>query len=266
MRRTSCFVILTILLFLLAPGKQLGCLEGEWENNDPALENIADGQIMGMTRHYKPTPIKVIEVIEKDDYGRILFKTSNALTFDLGMSRVTAYIIAQKEDGETGYCLPDICYELVQYYDGEISEERLQDLKARNGWNTEPDGRGWASYGKPKSKFYKYNAVERTVFSVLKLDPDNDRCITVTYVESDANGLMLFGDLVEIKEQTDESGGLFGWLIPGGKTKAVKHLYLMVTDKYYNCIAYELVENIEDLSELTIKLKEEAGWEQVYEF
>ena len=40
----------------------------------------------------------------------------------------------------------------------------------------------------------------------------------------------------------------------------------MVTDKDYNCIAYELVENIEDLSELTIKLKEEAGWEQVYEF
>lgn len=107
-------MILTILLFLLALGI-LGCVEGEWENNDPALKNIADGQIMGMTRHYKPTPIKVIEVIEKDDYGRILFKTSNALTFDLGMSRVTAYIIAQKEDGETGYCLPDICYELVQY-------------------------------------------------------------------------------------------------------------------------------------------------------
>jgi hypothetical protein len=67
-------------------------------------------------------------VLEKDDYGRIMFTYSapNMITQETG----TALVICQQIDREYVYFYEDICY-ILQDYDGDAAET----LKAQNDWN-----------------------------------------------------------------------------------------------------------------------------------
>lgn len=218
-----------------------------WRNNDPALESVADCEIMGMSRHVLGTPHKTIKVLETDDYGRVLFSTFN----DLGNHRkgfsVTAYVVCQRTDGNTGYCLPDVCYELVQFKD-ELPEDRMLDLKARNGWNTEPTGEGWVECRSFTNKAVDTDALVELFESAAGLKVYNNLgAIEHFYIESDANGNILYGLIFYYEGQQSDAA----------------HLYLISTDSDNNVLGYLEVNGIEKLPETVINLKIMVGWEQL---
>lgn len=240
-RRIVISWLLLLIILLTAAGCSCSSVDPDTIS---ALENVADWQIMGMGTTFPPGgAFRRIKILEEDDYGRIFFIKSNKLTRD-SESEVTAYVICQKTDGGTGYCLPDICYELVQY-GAELSEDRVLELKERNGWGTEPDDTGWASYNVFGIINFNEKSVLRAVDSMCGSGADIERSYT-RYMESDQNGLNMFGCVLISKADSSSQ------------------LYLAVLDTNNVCISCREVENIEDLTEIKIELKSEVGWEQRY--
>ena len=243
-------VLLCVVCALLAA--MTGCINMlSYRDNDPALENVANAQIMGMERQISGMTPKVIKVLEKDDHGRVLFSTFNALSSHRKGFGVTAYVICQAVDGEKGYCLPDICYELVQGR-SDLPEDRMLDLKARNGWNTEPDKNGWVECGDWTDEETDSHAVWQALAEAAGLEIREDSFDDI-YMESDANGLKMLGAVFNVEGEHYTGGEL------------MYRLYLAVFDADNNCVACKEVEDIENLAKVKTELKECVGWAQVFE-
>ncbi len=237
---SSVFIIIAFIVLCV-------CCKGiyAYRHNDPALENVDDWQIMGMNGHPLGTSPKVVKVLEKDEYGRVLFKTFNTtLSYHMEGASVTAYVICQAMDGETGYCLPDICYELTNMKDA-LPKDRMADLKTRNGWNTEPDKSQYVACNKFFYEKTDENKIRLSVSNAAGLDIDEIRFET-RYMETDGAGRKLYG----IVFNSANDGGIV-------------HRYLVVFDKNYKCINYKEFDSFLELAKLKTEIKESVGWEQL---
>lgn len=244
-KRTALIAILIIAAALVGCKAMLS-----YRNNDPALENAANAQIMGMERQIAGMTPKVIKVLEKDDHGRVLFSTFNALSSHRKGFGVTAYVICQAVDGEKGYCLPDICYELVEGRK-DLPADRMLDLKTRNGWNTEPDKPGWVECGEWTYEEPDGHAVRQTLAEAAGLEIREDSFDDI-YMESDANGLKMIGAAFNVEGEHYTGGEL------------MYRLYIAVFDEDNNCIACREVEDIENLAKVKTELKAAVSWAQMY--
>lgn len=124
--------VLFWLLILLLMTKIVSCCGYdphfmEWHNEASALHICASYAVTGS--FYPDVKGKVTEILEKDCYGRILFKYY-CRSYLAGEQAEAAVVICQKYDNDYVYYYEDVCY-----INREYSEEDIAALKAVNDWD-----------------------------------------------------------------------------------------------------------------------------------
>ena len=111
--------------------------EFEYQGDYPELFSSALGSILG-TIGYEPHGLgfipPTIEILEVDDFGRVLFAYSEDSTGDTtGFSR----LILQKTEGEYAYFYPHYNFITNRYRSRSFTLEEINALKEANRWNQE---------------------------------------------------------------------------------------------------------------------------------
>jgi len=101
----------------------------------PELFSVAMGSILGAEGLYLGGIGADIEVLEEDNYRRVLF--TYIVESDVYPTR---YIIMQKCDGEYAYFYPH--YNFISSMSRGVSDEALDMLKEANSWNREMSDAG----------------------------------------------------------------------------------------------------------------------------
>lgn len=136
--RIKAFVLIFTLLisaFLFA-----GCTYRGYKGEQPELYSVAWASIptlSGFRSNGEALYDAVVEVLETDDYGRILFSYSEDVRDYDGFG---CYIlIMQRTDGEKAYYYSDDCYIYMDYENSnvliDVDSSEIEDLKALNDWN-----------------------------------------------------------------------------------------------------------------------------------
>ena len=129
-------VVISVLLLLSMPFVLPGCYRygDDYQGEYPDLYSVAIHSIAGTTGHCmcEISYDSIIEVIEKDSYGRILFsywENNTISTYNL--------VISQEVEGNYIYFYPD--YNFISSRLDDFSEKEINELKKRNDWNKEID-------------------------------------------------------------------------------------------------------------------------------
>ena len=201
------------LIVLLAILLLRACSYTGYGGEHTDLYAVAVNNVFGLWGHcsngealYDP----VIEIIETDEYGRVLFfydeyyDDSIDPTIDYGM----AFVIMQKSEDGYVYYYQDACY--APYFDTQddfstvmerVDPALIEDLKARNDWNEEIDETKCTAAKlqkkKPKGQLgmdkYDFN---RVVYTYAKANgyqgTDKTHCRFFKYCNADADGKELY--------------------------------------------------------------------------
>lgn len=93
-----------------------------------------------------------IEVVEKDEYGRILFRFSSRSSLyhdalnsspDESPVNLRAYMICQKSSSNSVYYIENVCYLTAKSWD-DFTDDILTDFKQTNMWNQELTEENWS--------------------------------------------------------------------------------------------------------------------------
>lgn len=225
-------IILAILCFILL------CAFTGCGKTDPAFGKIVSAQVPAFWNFGDEPPVRITE-LDTDDYGRILFKAEKTDYF-YSNKYLCGYFICQEKDSETGWYIPDVCYELI--FDGDLPKDRMDDLKARNGWNTEPDETAW----KPGAEWYIGGIndadLEPFFLSETGLNKGNfHNC----YLGKDGNGLMLTEAVYRSYEEGSES-----------------ELYIIVLNDSLEIIYIKKVDDYLRIADEIVSAKQAAGWKE----
>ncbi|MBQ9779709.1 MAG: hypothetical protein IJW00_02070 [Clostridia bacterium] len=154
-----CVAIFVVLLINLS-----SCFfaidPGPYSGNRDDLYSLVTCNIPGAPGSENAT----IEVVETDDYGRILFRFScrssfyyDAVNSLAGESPVNlrAYMICQKSSAGSVYYMENVCYLTAKSWD-EFSDDVLTAFKQANMWNREPNEKNWAVCNIKQTPDYDY--------------------------------------------------------------------------------------------------------------
>lgn len=182
------------------------------------------------------------EIIETDDYGRILYSytTYNAI---LNVENCTATVICQKIDDDYIYFYEDVCYIV-----SGISEQTVDDLKEENDWNKELDK------SKLSQRLYR---VSLDLFIVDDLDYDD---LDVAW--SDFENETKTSDLKQISNAflgqpypTNETS--MWWRSVEKDSEIVNYVIIFKEDKVLD---YIVIEDVSKLPETLHSFKQKNGW------
>ena len=149
------FVAILILVFLAMLGA-IGPSGRYYRGDYPELYTVAINSILGSRgfRQYSRPAQVMLEVIDADDYGRVMFFYTEVYWHNLSRDNISAYnlIISQKSDGEYVYFYPYFNFISVDHMiflsrprsmpDFSLlvdvfTEEAIAELKEINSWNQE---------------------------------------------------------------------------------------------------------------------------------
>ena len=177
------------------------------------LYTVAVNNVFGLSGYNSNGEVlydPVIEIIETDEHGRVLFfydeyyDDSIDPTINYGM----AFVIMQKSEDGYVYYYQDTCY--APYFDTRddfhtvmecVDPLLIEDLKARNDWNEEIDEARCttAKMQKQKSKgeLIEYDwQLDKVIYSYAKANgyqgTDKRHCRFFKYCNADANGKELY--------------------------------------------------------------------------
>lgn len=201
------------LIVLLAILLLRACSYTGYGGEHTDLYTVAVNNVFGLSgyrsngeRHYDP----VIEIIETDEHGRVLFfydeyyDDSIDPTIDYGM----AFVIMQKSEDGYVYYYRDACY--APYFDTQddfstvmerVDPMLIEDLKARNDWNEELNEAKCTAAKmqkkKPKGELIEYDwQLNKVIYSYAKANgyqgTDKTHCRFFKYCNADADGKELY--------------------------------------------------------------------------
>ena len=191
-----------------------------------------------MFRHDLKGHESEVSVIERDDYGRILFeyKTNNFI-FE---QEKTAYVICQAIDSDYVYFYEDKCY--VFEFDNEFTE-----LKSNNDWDCELDY-SQMSRRSNKTTFDLYISVELK----LNINIFKDACSKHLNIAESKIKDCCFDDI------DLDNKSLFYMVVEA----EIEKKYVIIVDEEYNVFSMEITDGFE-LSDLA-QFKSKCGWKSFY--
>ena len=132
-----------------------------------------------------------IEVIEEDEYGRILFSYSMNISYVYtGYESIRIIAICQESDRRRTYYYEDQCFIISDSYEN-ISQEDIDNLKADNDWGEPLNEDEYSSRPiKPKySDFYRMGA--RDIF-ISEIDVEDTLEVSCGFTDYDGISKILF--------------------------------------------------------------------------
>ena len=223
-------------------------------NQTVQLIKLAHANAFGTAINYGPHSGE-IKILERDEFGRILYRYSDMSQF---YPKITyTYIICQKLVKDYAYCYPDICFEIVNKGE-KLSNDRLDELKARNDWNKPLDeskelfDTGSLSECDVYKKYIGIDELQEVFLSQVK-EADVDYS-TGTIMRIDEDGKILAVMLLRKK-----SNSSFSW------TNKEQHVYFMILDKDHKLIEGGLaeVDDIYDYRQQLSDLKQSMDWHEI---
>ena len=179
------------------------------------------------------------EVLEEDDYGRILFSVQDYCI--LSGDDETATVIMQKYDRRYVYFYEDICYTLDSF------SETVDELKERNDWEKPLD----------EAKMSR-RRVQYSLDNYLQLDSESEfnRIMTKWKMRLAIDGASIVNYSI-----TDFNGthGLYV-IVLETKEKEKEYYFSIIDDSSYED-AYEKIDDLSDYREELISFKESCGWQ-----
>ena len=179
------------------------------------------------------------EVLEEDDYGRILFSMTDRCIF-LGEDE-TATVIMQKYDRRYVYFYEDICYTLDSF------SETVDELKERNDW------------GEPlnESKMSR-RRVKYSLDNCLILEDESDFYKTKARWEK---ALEKDGASIVNCSISDFNGAQILYVIVVETEAKEKECYFSIVDDSSYETEYWKIENLSDYREELAAFKKSCGWQ-----
>ena len=179
------------------------------------------------------------EVLEEDDYGRILFSMTDHCIFS--GDDETATVIMQKYDRHYVYFYEDICYTLDSF------SETIDELKARNDW------------GSPlNEEKMSRRKVEYTMDNCLRLDHKSDFSKIKASLEK---ALEKDGASIVDCSISDFNGAQILYVIVVETEAKEKECYYSIVDDGSYKIEYWKIENLFDYREELVAFKQSCGWQ-----
>ena len=213
------------------------CPPPHLENN--VLQIVGNHSIPVMSNPNLRDSSSVIEVLERDSYGRILYSYSyyNMIT----EKDEIAIAICQKSDRDYVYFYEDICY-LISYY----NDSDIDALKVENDWES--------PYNESKMSRRKI----KYTLDAQMIDGSDQRFYTVK---------AKFSKLLGINESEFydhcgfdyDSNGLAIYLFCVNNSDGTKDKYYVISSDSYE-ISYIKISNIDDIA----SFKKENGWKYGY--
>lgn len=122
---------LVIAAIIIAAMMVVSCTPPPYNGDNPELYTAAIRNVTGYATMGAAT-----NVIETDEYGRVLFEYSMPTGFyhDGEDRKIHAYVISQKADSENVYYYDGICFETVKKR-SDFDDKMEAALKERNDWN-----------------------------------------------------------------------------------------------------------------------------------
>ena len=179
------------------------------------------------------------EVLEEDDYGRILFSMTNHCIFS--GDDETATVIMQKYDRRYVYFYEDIGYTLDSF------SETVDELKERNDWGKPLDeakmSRRRVQYSLDNYLILDHESEFNRIMTKWKMRLERDGASIVNYSITDCNGTHgLYVIVLETKEKEKE------------------YYFSIIDDSSYED-EYEKIDNLSDYREELVSFKESCGWQ-----
>lgn len=188
---------LSLLICIILLGNLSSCIfvfdPGPYSGNQDDLYALVENNIPGAPGDENAT----IEVIEKDSYGRILFRFSSRSTLyndasdcapDKDRVNLRAYVVCQKSSGNFVYYMENVCYLTAKSWD-DFSDDILTAFKQANMWNQEPNEANWSVCKVKSSLDYNYPS-EQELFDISGTSGENIHLI-YDIVSMDARGRTL---------------------------------------------------------------------------
>jgi hypothetical protein len=245
----SRFRMIFIGLFLIITFMLNGCKEpiyfiyskdySGFNLHQVAIYNVPGGEV----------PVSLVEEIEKDTYGRILF----SYTVKDDFHPISAYVICQKTDDEFVYYYEDKCVLVAESF-SDISKDALDMLKSQNDWEKPflKEKCVCKTALKQKRSARDYNTVEgfelgksvkfsNKIREVFKengwFQNDDNSLLLCYYAGKDSDGRVLY--YVETvanskKEQTDDNGHRYYAIILENNCTYNDNSCIVIDD-FYNC-------------------------------
>ena len=262
------------LIVLLAILLLRACSYNGYGGEHTDLYTVAVNNVFGLWGHCSNGEVSydpVIEILETDEYGRVLFfydeyyDDSIDPTIDYGM----AFVIMQKSEDGYVYYYQDACY--APYFDTQddfatvmerVDPTLLEELKARNDWNEELDESKCTAAKlqkkKPKGQLgmdkYDFN---RVVYTYAKANGyqgnDKSTCQFFKYCNSDATGKELYYVYCMSADDDGNGGTVYG-----------TYVYAIIVNPDESIPENAIVEipDPTESYELIKALKEQAHWKQ----
>lgn len=128
MKKYIAIFIVVIILLLVSCGDSFNYYIGDRYD----LLTVAVHSILGACGYTWHNDAPTIEVVEEDEYGRVLFRYT-----DPWATGEYSLLISQKADCKHVYYYPD--YNFITNASGVFADEDVYQLKALNDWNKEFD-------------------------------------------------------------------------------------------------------------------------------
>lgn len=176
------------------------------------------------------------EIIEKDNYGKVLYHTTGLDMFSNDV--IDVYIIIQKKDNESV-----AFYEDTGFVRGKMNDEQLADYKKINEWNLPID-----------DSRLSYRKIEITFDIFIKSSN-----LTMNKLKSAIKDKLDIGDSVFDIAFDDENGnGKFLYVVRC-ESKEKQEFYFVISDDKYNLSVLK-VDNIADFTSSLNEFKQNNGW------
>ena len=205
-----------------------------------------------------------IEIVEEDDYGRILFRYSDTDTRFTGEksdtpTAVYGYFICQKRTKTDVYYFDTVCYMLGEDWDF-FTEDILDDFKQLNEWNQETISKDIIRANPKFTGRYPTNAeIEAITGVTLAVNQQDGYFRSDEYVNCDSRGRALFFVHMYSVEYVDSYPNytyLYSYiLISTPSTPSFPGEFLPS-----NAVK---VEDFQNHRKELIEVKEKAGWEPI---
>lgn len=205
-----------------------------------------------------------IEIVEEDDYGRILFRYSDTDTRFTGEksdnpTAVYGYFICQKRTKTDVYYFDTVCYMLGEDWDS-FTEDILDDFKHLNEWNQEIISKDIIRANPKFTGRYPTNAeIEAITGLSLAENNENGYFKSDEYVNCDSRGRSLFFVHIYSVEYVD-SYPSYTYL----------YSYILISTPSSPSFSGEFladnaikVERFQNHRKELIEVKEKAGWEPI---
>lgn len=237
-------IILLLILFLISSeiGVFTSCSNstytGIFSNASYVLPGLSDQDLRDWEHDF--------EILESDDYGRIMYKFYTTKTPDSQLFNSSAIVICQKLTNSYSYYYDNICYLIG---DNEFTLEQINDLKSKNDWGNPID----------KSKLTKKKIGFSLVFYDIYLYDytsldyrDSLNCICEALGISEENVLMCMPDDMNTKDKV-----LFfiSVLVDNG----AEEKYFLIMDSDYKPVFMKF-DSLVDINDDLAKFKSDNGW------